>query len=67
MITNPIDVQQPLDFLLIGGVPLNKPVVRYGPFVMNTKAEIMQAIEDYQNGEMILLISMTQLCNVILM
>ncbi|MFB2898062.1 pirin family protein [Aerosakkonemataceae cyanobacterium BLCC-F50] len=52
VIANPADAQQPLDFLLIGGVPLNEPVVRYGPFVMNTKAEIMQALEDYQNGKM---------------
>ena len=41
-----------LDILLIGGVPLNEPVSRYGPFVMNTKEEILQAIEDYRNGKM---------------
>ncbi|CBN53572.1 Pirin domain protein (fragment) [Kamptonema sp. PCC 6506] len=52
VITNPADAQQPLDFLLIAGVPLNEPVVRYGPFVMNTEAEIIQAIADYQNGRM---------------
>ncbi|KAF9595984.1 hypothetical protein IFM89_006911, partial [Coptis chinensis] len=38
----------PLRFVLIGGQPLNEPVVQYGPFVMNTKAEIDQTIEDYQ-------------------
>ncbi|SRR5579883_567238 len=51
-IANPASASQPLDLLLIGGVPLNEPVVRYGPFVMNTEAEIMQAIHDYRNGRM---------------
>ena len=51
-ISNPADAQRPLDLLLIAGVPLNEPVVRYGPFVMNTEAEIIQAINDYQEGRM---------------
>jgi redox-sensitive bicupin YhaK (pirin superfamily) len=44
--------EEPLDVLLIGGVPLNEPVVRHGPFVMNTEDEIREAILDYQAGRM---------------
>jgi len=51
-IENPADAQATLEVLLIGGVPLNEPVARYGPFVMNTQAEIRQAIEDYRQGRM---------------
>ena len=41
---------EPLDVLLFGGLPIRAPIVHYGPFVMNTREEILQAIEDYQAG-----------------
>jgi len=51
-IENPAEATSTLEVLLIAGVPLNEPVARYGPFVMNTEREIRQAIEDYQLGRM---------------
>jgi len=37
-------------FLVISGKPINEKIARGGPFVMNTKAEILQAVQDYHNG-----------------
>jgi quercetin 2,3-dioxygenase len=47
-----LEAKQDSRILIMSGKPIDEPIARYGPFVMNTKAELVKAAEDYQAGRM---------------
>lgn len=50
-VTITADSQEDTKVILITGRPLREPIVQYGPFVMNSQEEIMQAVNDFQSGK----------------
>ena len=48
-----VTARTPARFILLAARPLREPIARYGPFVMNTREEILQAVEDYRAGRLL--------------
>jgi redox-sensitive bicupin YhaK (pirin superfamily) len=50
--SQPLAARNGWQILVLGGLPIREPIARYGPFVMNTREEIIEAFEDFQSGRM---------------
>jgi len=46
------DADDKVEVLFLGGQPIREPIAWYGPFVMNTKAEILEAVDDFEAGKL---------------
>ena len=51
-VENPADAGKAMQVLILSGQPIKEPMARFGPFVMNTRSELIQAAEDYEAGRM---------------
>ena len=52
LVVTAAELEPPFEVLVLGGLPIRAPIEHYGPFVMNSRDEIRQAIEDYQAGRL---------------